>query len=345
MLASIPSFIDRWLTDRHIGGARGNCWSINLEHGGSPSLDQQLDWDSVEADELVCLYPALLWSAPPRDDDSPLIRTLRRALLARIQIVLAQMALSPSNGQSSPASIYSALKEACDCCSMTADEGWHSSETHEALAELYPATGTDDAGKAVTSLHSHVSVNDIARAEASVIAALSNILTWAREPEGAASMGARSVTADEAVLASIYSGINAAYIYRHLDWAHELMTSAAWIGLLLRGRSAALPVAVAERLVDLFERAPYSLAASSDLSDWILWRHAEAACSASHLRTIAYNVIRSRLPQVVKPAPVYRRRHVAVLGDDGARIFESMSSAKRQTTRKDQNAATCSFRS
>jgi len=343
VLASIPSFIDRWLTDRHIGGARDNCWSINLEHG-SASLAQRLDWDSVETDELICVYPALLWSVLPRGDDCLPVRLLRRALLARVRIVLAQMAISAGHSQSSPASIYSALEEACGRCSIAADEVWHSAEAHEALAELYPdAAGTAEAGIAVASVRPLLGVNDIARAEACVIAALSNILAWAREPEGVASMEARSVAASEAVLASIYSGINAAYIYRHLDWAHELMTTAAWIGLLLRGRPAVLPVAVAERLIDLFERTPHSPATSSDLSDWILWCHAEAACSASQLTTAALNVTGSGRPQMVMPTRASRRRHVAILGGDGARIAQGMSFAATQTKRKDQDAAT-SFR-
>jgi hypothetical protein len=48
-----------------------------------------------------------------------------------------------------------------------------------------------------------------------------------------------------ALLASIHTGINASYVYPEHAYAHELLAAGAWLGVLLKGRRAIMPEAVA----------------------------------------------------------------------------------------------------
>ena len=64
----------------------------------------------------------------------------------------------------------------------------------------------------------------------------------------------QAVTPAEAALATIYSSINAAYVVGEMDHAHELLALAAWLGHLVRGQAAYLPLVLAGRLADELDR-------------------------------------------------------------------------------------------
>lgn len=108
----------------------------------------------------------------------------------------------------------------------------------------------------------------------------------------------------DAVVVSLYSTINAAYVFRQYDCCHELLTSAAWLGHLMRGRAAMMPLPVAECLADCLSRvgAPsddQSMRANTELG-LIAW-HGERHVGLSNLLKHAHRVIRHRQAVLVKP--------------------------------------------
>jgi hypothetical protein len=68
----------------------------------------------------------------------------------------------------------------------------------------------------------------------------------------------------DALTASTYASVNAAYIYPRYMTFHELFMVGAWLGNLLRGRPALMPIPVAEYVL---ERAEGKSTASS--CEWV----------------------------------------------------------------------------
>jgi hypothetical protein len=64
---------------------------------------------------------------------------------------------------------------------------------------------------------------------------------------------------ETALLGSIHTGINAAYVYPEHAYAHELLTAGAWLGVLLKGRRALMPKAVADVFVESEARGTESI--------------------------------------------------------------------------------------
>ena len=62
-----------------------------------------------------------------------------------------------------------------------------------------------------------------------------------------------------ALLGSIHTGINAAYVYPEHAYAHELLTAGAWLGVLLKGRRALMPKAVADVFMESEARGAESI--------------------------------------------------------------------------------------
>ena len=100
----------------------------------------------------------------------------------------------------------------------------------------------------------------------------------------------------DALIASIHTSFNAAYAYSSYSFAHELLGTGAWLGMLLMGRSALMPEFVACVLIEHLVRP-----SQSDLVSDILRFHAERVGGVSFLIRHAQNVLKSGYPVVVKP--------------------------------------------
>jgi hypothetical protein len=120
-------------------------------------------------------------------------------------------------------------------------------------------------------------------------------------PSRAKSEDCKSVDLAEILLASIHTSINVAYVYPSLTFAHELLGTGAWLGILLRGRSAFMPEFVAQVLIDHLVRAepPRNRADSGVIN--ILRDHAEMAGGASRLIRTAQRVLKSNHHILVTP--------------------------------------------
>jgi hypothetical protein len=64
---------------------------------------------------------------------------------------------------------------------------------------------------------------------------------------------------ENALLGSIHTGINASYVYPEHAYAHELLTAGAWLGVLLKGRRALMPKAVADVFMESEARGAESI--------------------------------------------------------------------------------------
>lgn len=80
--------------------------------------------------------------------------------------------------------------------------------------------------------------------EAAILNAICHMLRRAR------SEIAETPSLESALLGSIHTGINASYVYPEHAYAHELFAAGAWLGVLLKGRRALMPKAVADVFVE-----------------------------------------------------------------------------------------------
>jgi hypothetical protein len=124
------------------------------------------------------------------------------------------------------------------------------------------------------------------RAETAILSSLSRLL---RKEEAA------SPPLTDALIASIHTAFNAAYICPSHTYAHELLGAGAWLGILLRGRSALMPEFVAHVFLDGLDPSR-----RNDLVPQILHHHAERTGGAPHLLQQAKRVLKSGRPVVIR---------------------------------------------
>lgn len=318
VFASLPYLAGRWRLHRAGQERFPPPWRPETDQGGASPLFDRLDWETAGADELIYLVPSLSLVRRPSSDAVAPVMWLRQALVARIHIVVSHLCAHDNPRRISPAAALRAIGQAFadGANEVSPREAWLSGEASAAVKAFYPGVGRGAPGLERTGGAAAFPLGPAEglASEVLVLGALDRAHTHAREPDGAASAAARSVGVAEAAVVSIYSGINAAYIYRHLDWAHELLTTAAWLGLLVRGRAAYLPSAVGHRLDELGERVQQSSPADLDPVDAILWRHAVVGCDAARLFEAARIVVETQRGMMVEPTPGARSGLIGVLG-------------------------------
>jgi len=113
----------------------------------------------------------------------------------------------------------------------------------------------------------------------------------------------------DALVATIHSGVNAAYVYPHLAYAHETFAAGAWLGVLLSGRRALLPETIAARLAEvgsisrLSGRMPGQ---AQNATDVVLSYHAHLAVGHRRMNRLAHRALRrSRAPAVRARRPLF----------------------------------------
>jgi hypothetical protein len=115
------------------------------------------------------------------------------------------------------------------------------------------------------------------------------------------------------LVASTYASFNAAYVYPQFTAFHELFGVGAWLGNLLRGRAALMPMFVADQVLDRMGRHPVNI--DSDLAQCDRWlaHHINDAVGIRKLVKIARRVMASGRPAIVRPnrrAPQHVVPHV-----------------------------------
>ena len=132
--------------------------------------------------------------------------------------------------------------------------------------------------------------------ELSVLACIDRMLLDALPPRSPpAECCIASADCAEVLVASIYTSFNGAYVYPQFAFAHELLGAGAWLGVLLRGRSALMPVFVAQVLADYIGRGNVQ-----DPIARLLDFHAELCGGSERLMRRARKINRSGNPAIVR---------------------------------------------
>ena len=193
-------------------------------------------------DELVLFIPSLAAGYRRASDDAGPALHIRRALARRLEF--AVRLLSAGDDQQTLERIV-----ACRVISACTPQ--------EALAEARSDSHSDHRYSSCGPASKGGQPNDLAvwTFELSVLACIDRMLLDALPPRSPpAECCIASADCAEVLVASIHTSINGAYVYPQFAFAHELLGAGAWLGVLLRGRSALMPVFVAQVLADYIGR-------------------------------------------------------------------------------------------
>jgi len=256
-------------------------------------------WEEVGTDELVYLIPSLAAQASQVGVTGPLV-TARRVLSARVYhaaSVLREPTRDPGDGSSEA---LDALAQSGALSTMDPFEAWASGRA--AASEFgVLARPSPERFKSV----SPQGVRNVCIFELAVVACLDRMHFDARNLAGYGDTRARApITLADALVASIYATFNAAYVYPQFACVQELMSTGAWLGNLVKGRPALMPVFVAECLAAEFDRKYATDGGEAERSTSILRFHAEQAVGLSCLHEFAQRVKSSGRPLLVKPRPL-----------------------------------------
>ena len=99
---------------------------------------------------------------------------------------------------------------------------------------------------------------------------------------------------------AIHARVNAAYADARLDYLHEPLMVAAWLGHLVAGRDALLPPLIAAPIASLIAGGLSATAQHPDPAATVVVRYAAAAGGTRHLARIAAKVCRAGRPRLVR---------------------------------------------
>jgi hypothetical protein len=299
----------------HLAGATGKLFFANM--GTTPQLpvwgnglvDRSLAslwyptrWSSACEDEFVFLIPSLAsglrstTAAPPEA-----ACYLRRALIAHIRLVaehLPQLRREPPQYRSSTLElIFESGTITTLSAREIADEGEVAARTFFG-ANLPMTAASARAG-------AHEARRQLARErwlfELSVLSCLDRMLATALsgcKHEHRLGLG-------DAFTGSLHASFNGAYLYPELVYAHELLTLAAWLGNLVRGRAALMPTFVADRLrweLGFTGEAAPQAGEATEIGG-LLRFYADVAVGSRRLLRQAHRAQRSGRAQLVRPRP------------------------------------------
>jgi len=292
--------IYRWSGQRSVRPASARLWGDGLVDRSLSTAYYPCTWDDVSEDELAFLLPSLRdWPAAADGDVGPAF-FLRRALVARIHD-LAQRTAALAREDKWP-DVFTAIKHSGLLTTLSSTIGWEDGEAE--WSELY-RSGRLVRHRARSSPNGMIyeSPRDYLLFELYVLFCLDRTLRDATaRTRGATPPTPADFTLSDALTASIYSSFNAAYVYPHLACSHELMTVGAWLGYLVRGRTALMPPFIAERLLDHLSDPCPDETTESGLCTALLRFHGEMAARLSRLLKKAKQVYKTGLPLAVRPS-------------------------------------------
>jgi hypothetical protein len=256
-------------------------WGEELLHQSLTTLWYPRDWSDVDDDELVLFLPSLFSS-----DGIGVKLPIRRAFIKRLG---ASIRVLESNGHRQ--TLRRIAEVGAISSILTETESWHVAEDSlwDEEQSLVARCSTDD---------------DVAawRFELAVLACIDRMLADATPSVRTASCLIEAPSLADVLVGSIHTSINGAYAYPKYAFAHEILGTGAWIGLLMRGRSALMPDFAAEVILAYLDPTKRSRTTECDPIANLLEWHAGFVGGASLLIRYARKVKRSGCPQLVKPA-------------------------------------------
>ncbi len=271
---------------------RHRLWGDGLVEQSLSSLWYGASWKDVDSDELIFFMPAL---AARQDSQVGVAAHIGDALLRRTQsaVTIIRQILRPN--------------EVCSDAELARlIETW-AALTPASLANE-PVRRSEPLSRRMTGACLWSRMSNARRLRASVIHELSVLNRLERmlqdskmrdEAERPGSNRAVDASETDALVTSIHSAINAAYVYPQFAPSQELFSVAAWIGLLHAGRPALLPLSIAETLMEFFER--WASGKETTLTDEVLSYHAAVSAGVPQLKNKARKVMRSGSAAVVRP--------------------------------------------
>ncbi|MEZ5901033.1 MAG: hypothetical protein R3D51_16245 [Hyphomicrobiaceae bacterium] len=255
----------------------GTIWGDGLVEQSLHTAWYASDWDSIDLDELIMFLPVLLASGG-RGERGP-ARHIRNAIAAHMR------------------SLASSLEQHCDFEDVSERERVMSMICADILRDGVMADPKTNIsiGRALSSIKSST-LREYLVYQVAVIITLNRVL---RAAEGDCQSTSDCEQAD-ALVASIHSRVNGAYIYPQWAFAHELFSAGAWLGVLLSGRWALLPEFLAEVFAELLERSEVSGAANLVASDLVLLSYIDRTIGRSRLLRQAKRVRETGVPVVIK---------------------------------------------
>jgi hypothetical protein len=156
---------------------------------------------------------------------------------------------------------------------------------------------------------SSISTRDACVFELAVIACLDRMHSDARKLAGQlVSHGDEKsrfpIALPDVLVASIYATFNAAYVFPQFACAQEFLSVGAWLGNLVKGRAALMPLFVADYLTEELNPKRDGDETEGGRCTNILRFHAEQAVGIERLYELAQRVKATGRPMLVKPRPM-----------------------------------------
>ncbi|NIK47330.1 hypothetical protein [Variibacter gotjawalensis] len=251
-------------------GRADRVWGAGWEELSPSDFLYPVSWETVDEDELL-LYAASLAKAE-RNPTSPLgpAQYMRDAVSARVFYVSERFQLLHSDATSkrrrdalAEALAVGAFGRTMDPPNAVNRGRGLCQEWFEGDALAHPSTIVDP---------------DVAyEFELVVLRSMSIACAEHRTTESSEDQKFAAQSFTHALLVSLHSGLNAAYIYPRFALRHQTLSFAAWLGWIDRGRSCFMPPFVAEYAVALLENdAP----AAGEIESALLYQYAAKSRSA-----------------------------------------------------------------
>ena len=286
------------LASRHGSGAEElPIWGDGLVDQSLADLWYPSRWSDVSEDEFVFLIPSLVSQPIPNAEFGP-IPYLRRALAAHICCATEHLpAYLLKNAE--PASIFEMLFRTGVITTLSRDAAWLEGEV--ASRSLFGRSSPISALNRLANARAPDLARDRERwlFELIVLSSLNDILANALAPARVL----KDVLITDALVATIHTSFNAAYVYPQLVCMHELFAAAAWLGHLVRGRPALMPVFVAEWLSEELAAEPDQNCKAGNASQCrsVLRFYADLAIGSPQLLRLARQVQLTRRPMLLRP--------------------------------------------
>ena len=277
-------------------------WGDGLVNRSIATQYYRCSWEDVFDDELVFINPWLFRSLErPHDEPSGPAPFLDRSLAARVYLfVERQVPASATDEIHGRSAVLDSLAASGVITTVTVSDAWRDGQAIS--GQFYgPAELSQVRNRYSRAAASDHQLRRLLLFELSVLSVLDRLHADAMgQPADSRHVTPPDSTAADALVASIYACFNAAYVRPELTYMHELLTVGAWIGHLVRGRSALLPPSIALPLTDFLIRALEPDASTSSPLEKIIASHASAAGGTKRLLRQAHRVCRTREPKVIR---------------------------------------------
>jgi hypothetical protein len=260
----------------------GPVWGEGLVGQSLTTLWHSCDWSNIDEDELVLFIPSLIARHAFASEQTGAVPHIQRALAERLDS--AVWFLNFQDEQQTLERIA-----ACGVISACSPrEALREAQSHSRNDTCRPTSHMDQTNELGSWTF-----------ELSVLACIDRMLLDAMPTRPQPAGYIASADLADVLVASIHTSINGAYVYPQYAFAHELLATGAWLGVLLRGRSALMPEFVAQVLTDYMSGPEKSWTHAQSPIARLLEFHAELAGGSERLLRRARKVNRWGRPAFV----------------------------------------------